>query len=62
MIKDCDNCEKSFDIFNEGMGHQFFTVCGVCWSVELKCREIGGVFTNEQMAQMREELAGKVGA
>lgn len=41
----CDDCGKSFDVFTEGMGHQFFTVCGDCWAIELKRREIGGVFS-----------------
>ena len=45
MIKTCDDCQKQFDINNEGYGHQFFVVCGKCWSVETKRRETGGVFT-----------------
>jgi hypothetical protein len=40
----CDDCGKSFDVFKEGQGTQFFTVCGSCWAIELKRREIGGVF------------------
>jgi ssDNA-binding Zn-finger/Zn-ribbon topoisomerase 1 len=45
MIKTCDDCGKSFDIFNEGYGHQFFVVCGNCWATETERRQIGGVFT-----------------
>jgi len=45
MIKNCDDCGKQFNIFNEGYGHQFFVVCGKCWATEIKRREIGGVFT-----------------
>ena len=45
MLKNCDDCGKDFDIFAEGMGHQFFTVCGECWKIQLTRREIGGVFT-----------------
>jgi hypothetical protein len=44
MIKTCDDCQKQFNILEEGYGHQFFVVCGKCWGVELKRREIGGVF------------------
>jgi predicted nucleic acid-binding Zn ribbon protein len=45
MLKDCDECGKQFNIFLGGMGNQFFTACGECWAIELKRREIGGVFT-----------------
>jgi hypothetical protein len=46
MIKTCDDCQKQFNIFEEGHGSEFnFVVCGACWSIELKRREIGGVFT-----------------
>ena len=46
MIKTCDDCQKEFDIFKEGYGSKFnFVVCGKCWAVELKRRQIGGVFT-----------------
>jgi ssDNA-binding Zn-finger/Zn-ribbon topoisomerase 1 len=45
MFKNCDDCGKSFDIFQEGHGTQFFVVCGNCWDVQIKRREIGGVFT-----------------
>ena len=35
MIKDCDNCEKSFDIFNEGnVSNYNVALCGDCWRVE----------------------------
>ncbi len=44
MIKTCDECQAQFNILEEGYGHQFFVVCGKCWAVELKRREIGGVF------------------
>ena len=47
MLKDCDDCGKSFDIFAEGYGHQFFVVCGACWQTQLTRREIGGVFSRE---------------
>jgi hypothetical protein len=45
MLKTCDECQDQFDIFQEGYGHEFFVVCGKCWSVELKRRTIGGVFS-----------------
>jgi ssDNA-binding Zn-finger/Zn-ribbon topoisomerase 1 len=45
MFKTCDDCGNSFDIFKEGYGHQFFVVCGNCWTIETKRRETGGVFT-----------------
>lgn len=45
MTKTCDECGIDFDIFKEGKGHQFFVVCGKCWEVQAKRREIGGVFT-----------------
>jgi hypothetical protein len=45
MIQTCDDCQKQFNIHEEGYGHQFFVVCGKCWAVETKRRETGGVFT-----------------
>jgi hypothetical protein len=44
VIKTCDECQAQFNILEEGYGHQFFVVCGKCWAVETKRREIGGVF------------------
>jgi hypothetical protein len=45
MFKNCDECGKAFNVFEEGNGTQFFIVCGSCWSIESQRREIGGVFT-----------------
>ncbi len=47
MLKTCDDCGKDFDIFTEGYSHQFFIVCGNCWSTEIQRRQIGGVFVKE---------------
>jgi predicted nucleic acid-binding Zn ribbon protein len=48
MLKNCDECGKSFDVFNEGnVSNYNVTLCGNCWSVELKRRHLGGVFTRE---------------
>ena len=44
MIVTCDDCQKNFDIFEEGHGTVFFKVCGKCWGTELKLRAVGGVF------------------
>jgi hypothetical protein len=45
MFKKCDECGKSFNVFEEGNGAQFFIVCGSCWAIESQRRQIGGVFT-----------------
>jgi len=48
MFKNCDECRKSFDVFNEGnVSNYSVALCGNCWKVELKRRELGGVFTRE---------------
>lgn len=41
----CHDCGTVFDVFSGGMSNQYVTACGECWSIELKRREIGGVFT-----------------
>ena len=51
MIKTCDECQAQFNILEEGYGHQFFVVCGKCWAIELKRREIGGIFVKEEVAK-----------
>ena len=43
MLKTCNDCQNQFDIFQEGYGHEFFVVCGKCWTLELKRRNTGGV-------------------
>jgi len=44
MFVDCHECGKSFDVFNEGYSSQYVTACSTCWAVQVKRREIGGVF------------------
>ncbi len=35
MLKNCDECGKSFDIFNEGdVSNYNVALCGACWRVE----------------------------
>jgi hypothetical protein len=43
MLKTCDDCQNQFDIFQEGYGHEFFVVCGSCWSLQMKHRTTGGI-------------------
>jgi hypothetical protein len=41
MIKKCDECGKSFDVFNEGnVSNYNVALCGNCWSVEAMKRGI----------------------
>jgi hypothetical protein len=41
MLKNCDNCQSQFDIFNEGYGSEFnYILCGKCWKVESRARGI----------------------
>jgi len=41
MIKNCDECGKSFNVFNEGnVSNYSVALCGNCWSVEAVKRGI----------------------
>jgi hypothetical protein len=41
MIKDCDFCDKQFDVFDEGNVSQFnVAMCGTCWTAEAKRRGV----------------------
>jgi hypothetical protein len=43
MFKECDECGKSFDIFNEGnVSDDIANIarCGTCWRAEAKRRGI----------------------
>jgi len=41
----CDECKEEFDVLAGGYSSQYVTACATCWAVEVKRREIGGVFS-----------------
>jgi hypothetical protein len=43
MFTDCHDCGKSFDVFTEGYSSEYLVICGSCWKIEIKNRELGGV-------------------
>jgi hypothetical protein len=43
MIKICDDCGFSFDIFKEGYTSEYVLVCGECWAIQQAKRALGGV-------------------
>jgi transposase-like protein len=44
MIKLCDNCDSSFNVFNEGnVSNYGVTLCGNCWIVESRSRGINSL-------------------
>jgi hypothetical protein len=39
MLKNCDECGATFDVFNEGKVSDYNNVwCGNCWKIEWKLR------------------------
>ena len=40
MLKNCDSCNKEFNIFNEGRATELNCYwCGNCWTIELNNRK-----------------------
>jgi hypothetical protein len=39
MLKECDKCQASFDVFEEGHVSDYnWSMCGKCWMQELALR------------------------